>query len=116
MFSSEMSKDLKTLVWIIAVLFGLWQMGAVAHLMLEEHEIDKDTGEPTHGDHGSPSHDSCFALKFLTSAHTDVLDTFATQSISENAEEHSIVAHEIVLPCGRELYRLSPSNSPPKRS
>jgi hypothetical protein len=102
--------------------FVVWQVGAVLHLVLDTHcvlpdgriaDIDPETGEPIPEGNGPGSSNGCPVLDKLTSATTMV-----------EPGASSVLLLDVALPtpqqepaaptvCSRELFRLSPSNSPP---
>ena len=102
--------------------FVVWQVGAILHLVLDTHcvlpdgriaDIDPETGEPIPEGNGPGSSGGCPVLDKLTTADAQLSDDPATGAIELAALELPYADEQAACSCGRERYRLSPSNSPP---
>jgi hypothetical protein len=106
--------------------FVLWQLGSLAHLVLDTHviledgavaDLDHRTGEPIReSSSDNPTDNGCPVLNQLISANT-----MASQDVAGITLDHigatvaEVQLEELVL-SEAELYRISPSNSPPASS
>ncbi|MCP4675104.1 MAG: hypothetical protein GY854_06285 [Deltaproteobacteria bacterium] len=111
---------------LLMAFFIAWQTDTVFHLLLVPHMVcehgkivdaDPDSGRPLHDpqNEDNPNHAGCRFLSLLTSAETRVsndLPLNAVFSVHEN--KTFIVYNDIAALHGEELFRLSPSNSPPR--
>lgn len=111
---------------VMLVAFVLWQGGALLHLVCDTHviledgtvaDLDHRTGEPIReSERTSPVDNGCPVLNQLTSANTMTsLDVVAFVVDQAGADSAEVQREELVL-SESELFRLSPSNSPPTSS
>jgi len=108
---------------LLLALFALWQGSTLLHLALVPHALCPEGGEAVHVDHdGHPTHDhkedhsthhGCRHLLLLI--HSNTIQADGPPAI-EDAHQSAIAAEPMTTaprPSSRELYLLSPSNSPP---
>jgi len=111
---------------VLLAAFALWQVGALVHLTHDTHviladgsvaDVDDHTGERHRESEGCAPRDGCCpVLSQLTTANTmasqDVIAVLVDLAESARAE----FRYEDVVPSQIDLFRLSPSNSPPASS
>jgi hypothetical protein len=112
----------------LLALFLFWQTELVLHLSLIPHTIcehgkivdaDPVSGLPQHekGDKNNPNHESCRFLAMLTSAKTRTTDYSNLSKVVGTPQSKAFVYfNDITIYYKEELFRLSPSNSPPNFS
>ncbi len=113
---------------LLLAFFIVWQTDTVFHLVLVPHMVckhgkivdaDPEPGHPLHDPHeeDNPNHEDCRILTLLTSAETRTRDypqLSAVLGTFENKTYVSIIDIEVLR--GEDLFRISPSNSPPHAS
>jgi hypothetical protein len=110
---------------VLLLVFVVWQLGAVLHLVLDTHcilpdgriaDIDPDTGEPIPEDNGPGSSGGCPVLDKMTSATTLTSEFVAVTDFQFVDQIDPVDEAAVPAAGGRELFMLSPSNSPPPLS
>jgi hypothetical protein len=111
---------------VMLVAFALWQCGAVAHLVLDTHvilpdgsvaDLDHRTGEPIRESQGgTPGDNGCPVLNQLTTANTMASQDAVAIVVNHVSQPLADVDRNAVVAGEEDLFRLSPSNSPPAPS
>lgn len=117
----------------MTAIFALWQLGALIHFATVTHTLcphgqvvdasghdhghHHGAGDGDHhggdGDHQHHGHDDCQVVSALTSARTLMSDSPDLEFLQlESGSTEQPAVHE-KLQTRLEIYRLSPSNSPP---
>lgn len=118
----------KRIAWTLLGLFLAWQASALLHVALVSHAVGPH-GHAVHheddADHHDHEHQStpcdredspfcdCQWIHFLTSASTLVGDGSPPTLAAEASEITASPLAWLFRPTGREIFRISPSNSPP---
>ncbi len=118
----------QTATLLLLALFAAWQVDAVVHLLLTPHVIcehgkvvdaHSESDQPHHDSHdeGDDNHKGCAYLALMTVAETWVGPGAPIIVEKEAREIKTVIPYrEFVMRHGPELFRLSPSNSPPSHS
>ena len=113
---------------LLLAFFFSWQIETLLHLLLVPHTVcehgkvvdaDPESGDPLHhpGDEDNPNHKGCRVLALLTSAETRTGEEPPLNALFAAFEnELCLFDTNIEILHGEELFRLSPSNSPPSIS
>jgi hypothetical protein len=119
----------RRVAWTLLALFTAWQLGALLHVSLVPHSVgphghavhhEDDTDHRDHDHRHTPcdSEDSaccdCQWILLLTSASTLVDDGSAPLLEAEISGTTERPQAGLFRPTGREIFRISPANSPPK--
>ncbi len=113
---------------LLLAFFFTWQTDIVLHLLLTPHTVcehgkivdaDPESGRPVHDpqDENNPNHKGCRVLALLTSAEIRASDAPLSSAVIGALENKIyIYRNESEAVQREELFRLSPSNSPPHSS
>lgn len=126
MRSDEMNcQKQKVSVWIVLALLLAWQVGAVTHFWNSPHHLGaphivscdaRESGcEPRESD-GDPPHGECHFLTLLTAQKTDLSAPIAVSLLFQVDDNPVGALTDLLERDQTELYRLSPSHSPPRFS
>ena len=118
-------KQKKQLVLLLLTIFVAWHTETVVHLLVVPHMVcehgkivdaDPESGRPLHAprDEDNPDHEGCRFLLLLTSAEAQVSnDPPLETTFDVRVNKNIIVLTDTAVLQGEDLFRLSPSNSPP---
>ena len=111
---------------VMLAAFVLWQLGSLAHLVLDTHviladgsvaDLDRRTGEPIRESSGdNPTDNGCPILNQLTTASAMASQDVVAIVFEYIQEQRIEVRADTYVVTEDDLFLIAPSNSPPAHS